>query len=331
MRIPQMIEVIKENYRGQRNPLFFHGSPGIGKTEAVEQAFDDLRKELGKPKLFLRTIILSQFESVDLRGLPSVDGEATQWNPPKDLTFPVDAEGCVFFDEMSNAAPDVQKATQQIIHTHRLGELRIPEGIVFIAAGNRQEDRAGANRLLTALGNRFEHHNIESDHEDWVKWAMEKKLDHTLISFIHWKPSSLNDFKPDRHINATPRSWVKVHHLMNSKFFDDRIRGVVGGGVGDEFIAYVKIWKELPDCEAIWKNPDKVKMPEKQDIVYATAMSLALKVTPDNFANALKFMKKAGKDMQVLFIRMSCKVEKCIKDTKDFNDFLKENKGVMFG
>jgi hypothetical protein len=330
MRISEMKDIIKENFRHQKNPLFFHGSPGIGKTDGIEDAVREIAAE-DKKKLVLRTIILSQFESVDLRGLPSVSDEVTKWNPPEDLTFDKDAEGIVFFDEMSNAAADVQKAAQQIIHARRLGELRIPDGIVFIAAGNRQEDRAGANRLLTALGNRFEHHDIVSDHEDWVKWAMKSGIEHTLISFIHWKPSSLNDFKSDRYINPTPRTWVKVNHLMDSKHFDERVRGVVGPGAGDEFIAYCRIWRELPDCEQIWKNPDKVAMPTKQDIVYATAMSLALKATSDNFANALKYMKKAGKEMQVLFVRMACQVTREVKETKEFNDYLKENKGLMFG
>lgn len=328
MKISQLIKVIIENYEQQKNPLFFHGSPGIGKTEGVEQAAEFLGKK--RKKFILRTIILSQFESVDLRGLPSVENSVTAWNPPADLTFDDDAEGIVFFDEMSNAAQDVQKAAQQIIHARKLGELHIPKGIVFIAAGNRQTDKAGANRLLTALANRFEHHDIEVDSEDWLKWAIEKNLDHSVIAFIHWQPSMLNDFDSNRHINATPRSWKKVSDLVGSSMFDDRVLGTIGPGPGAMYLGFNKVWMDLPSAESIWKDPDAVEMPKKQDIQYATAMSLALKAKPENFSNALKFMKKAGKDMQVVFIKFSCNANRLIRETADFRAYLKENKGVLF-
>lgn len=329
MKISEMKAVVKENFRQQRTPLFFHGSPGIGKTEGIEQAIAELCKE-DKKEYILRTIILSQYESVDLRGLPNVKDGLTKWNPPDDLTFAPDARGIVFFDEMSNAAPDVQKAAQQIIHARRLGELKIPEEIVFVAAGNRQTDKAGANRILTALANRFEHHDIESDHEDWLGWAIKANLDHSIIAYIAWKPSSLNAFDSNRSVNPTPRTWVKVHYLMSSSFFEDRVIGTVGKGEGSEFLAHRKVWDKLPSCEKIWDDPDKVDMPKEQSIVYATAMSLALKATPKNFPNALKFMQKAGKEMQVLYVKYACKADKTVRATKEFSAYLKLEKDVLF-
>ncbi len=335
MKINEMKMLIKENFHKQKNPLFFHGSPGIGKTDGIEQALQELRVELKKPKLLLRTIILSQYESVDLRGLPSIIRDkkevgATQWNPPNDLTFADDAEGIVFFDEMSNAASDVQKAAQQIIHARMLGELKIPDGIVFIAAGNRQADKAGANRLLTALANRFEHHDVLVDTEDWIKWAISKGIDHSVIGFLAWRPDKLNQFDSNQYINATPRSWEKVSHLVGSQQFAARVEGVIGKGIGAEFLGYCDVWRELPDCYAIWKNPEKVKMPDRQDVVYATAISLALKCNMENFSASLKFMKQAGKEMQVLFLRYSCSTCQDVRSHKDFMQFLKDNAGVMF-
>lgn len=329
MKISEMKAVVKENFRQQRTPQFFHGSPGIGKTEGIDQAVAELQKE-DKRNYILRTIILSQYESVDLRGLPSVNGGLTKWNPPDDLTFAEDAEGIVFFDEMSNAAPDVQKAAQQIIHARKLGELHIPEGIVFIAAGNRQTDKAGANRILTSLANRFEHHDIETDHEDWLNWAIKAGIDHSIIAYIAWKPSSLNAFDSNRGVNPTPRTWVKVHHLLTSSYFEDRVIGTVGKGEGSEFLAHRKVWDKLPACEAIWADPDKVAMPKEQSIVYATAMSLALKANSKNFANALKFMHKAGKEMQVLYVKYASKADKGVRSVQEFSKYIKDNKETIF-
>jgi DNA polymerase III delta prime subunit len=329
-KISEIKEIVKENFKHQKAPLFLHGSPGIGKTEAIEQAANELAKECSIKDFVFRTIILSQYESVDLRGLPSIKDNKSVWNPPDDLVFDPEAEGIVFFDEMSNAVPDVQKASQQIIHARRLGSVEIPPGIVFIAAGNRQADKAGANKILTALANRFEHHNVEVDADDWLAWAMQNNIEHEIIAFINKFGMHLNDFDSNRHINATPRTWVKVHHLMGSQFFHARVYGTIGSGIGGEFLAFRTLWKEIPDLELIWKSPNKVEMPKKQDIVYATCMSLALKATPKNFPAALIFMEKAGKEFQVMFVKNASQACKEVRKTAEWNNFIKSNQDVMF-
>lgn len=330
MKISDMKRVIKENFLNQKTPLFFHGSPGIGKTEGVEQAHKELEKEL-KRKIHLRTIILSQYESVDLRGLPKVVEEMTRWCGPEELTYKEDDEVIIFFDELPNAAQDVQKAAQQLIHTGRIGTLVMPKNTLFIAAGNRQGDKAGANRILSALANRFEHHDVEACEKDWINnWAIPRGIDHSIIAFISWKPLAFNTFDANRRENATPRTWVKVHDLMGSNMFDERVLGTVGKGEGSEFLAHRKIWNILPSAEAIWKDPSKVEMPKEASIQYATAMNLALKATTENFSNALTFMKKAGKEMQIVYIQYACSTQNKVRSLKEFQAYLKENKGIIF-
>lgn len=329
MKISEMKEIIKENFCNQKTPLFFHGPPGIGKTDGIEQAHKELEQKL-KRKINLRTIILSQYESVDLRGLPKIVEDMTRWCGPEELTYKKDDEVIVFFDELSNATADVQKAAQQLIHTGRLGTLVMPKNTMFIAAGNRQTDKAGANRVLTALANRFEHHDVEADHNDWISWAIHNGIDHSLIAFISFKPLALNSFDPNKRENATPRTWSKINNLIGSNYFESRVMGTVGKGEGSEFLAHRNVWNKLPACEDIWKNPDKVEMPKEASTIYALAMSLALKATPENFPNALKFMSKTGQDMQVLFIKHACQTNSKIRSIAEFKEYVQKNKDVMF-
>ena len=71
-----------------REPLWFRGASGIGKTEAIHS----LVAENGWVLCDFRA---SQWESVDFRGIPDVQQGLTVWNMPSELPF----KGNPKFDE----------------------------------------------------------------------------------------------------------------------------------------------------------------------------------------------------------------------------------------
>ena len=96
-------------------PVFIHGSPGIGKSFITAE----MAKERGWELVDIR---LSQLDPVDLRGIPSVDGDMTKWMPP--VFFPRDenSQGILFLDELNSAPPTVQSAIYQLILDRAIGE-----------------------------------------------------------------------------------------------------------------------------------------------------------------------------------------------------------------
>ena len=62
-------------------PVFIHGSPGIGKSYITAET----AKARGWELVDIR---LSQLDPVDLRGIPSIEGNVTKWMPP--IFFPRD-------------------------------------------------------------------------------------------------------------------------------------------------------------------------------------------------------------------------------------------------
>lgn len=333
MKPSEMAGLIEENFENQKHALMFEGSPGIGKTAVLDQVAEKLSTKYDK--WYYRTIILSQFESVDLRGIPSVftgEQRTTVWNPPADLMFPMDAHGIIFFDEIPNATQDVQKAVQQYIHSGKLGDLVKPPGMMVVGAGNRTTDRAGANRMPTALANRFEWHAVDADLEDWSKWALKAGIDHSVIAYLNKMGiQHFNAFDPTKNINPTPRTWEKVSNVLSSKFRAERICGLVGKGPGSEFIAFNNIWRELPDRQEIYRNPTKALLPDKSkaDIRYAICSALAYSANKNNYAASLRYVERMEREWQTHFTKGANMVNPDMNKQPEFLAWMGKNKDLL--
>ena len=116
----QLIDILP-TYHTAGIPLFLWGSPGVGKSSIVHQ----YAKTIDAVMVDVR---LSQFDPVDLRGLPSPSGDSTRWLAPAVLPFvgnphfPTDKPIILFLDELAQASPAVQAAAFQLVLDKRVGE-----------------------------------------------------------------------------------------------------------------------------------------------------------------------------------------------------------------
>ena len=79
---------------GQRVPLHIWGACGVGKSQIVNQVARDR-------KICFLDVRAVQLDPVDLRGLPRISADQTEWVPPKFL--PKGGEGILFLDELTSA------------------------------------------------------------------------------------------------------------------------------------------------------------------------------------------------------------------------------------
>jgi MoxR-like ATPase len=91
---------------GERVPLHIWGACGVGKSQIVAQVADDLDFEF----LDVRAV---QLDPVDLRGLPRIKADQTEWVPPKFL--PTDGKGILFLDELTSAPQMTQAGCYQLV------------------------------------------------------------------------------------------------------------------------------------------------------------------------------------------------------------------------
>ena len=197
---------------GERVPLHIWGACGVGKSQIVAQVADDLDFDF----LDVRAV---QLDPVDLRGLPRIKEDQTEWVPPKFL--PTSGKGILFLDELTSAPQMTQAGCYQLVLDRKLGEYRLPDGWVVIAAGNPASERGVHFSMPRPLRNRFVHLELEADLNDWCKWAVNSNVRPEIIAFLRFKPDLLHtaDATSDANAWPTPRSWeitIIIDYRMES-------------------------------------------------------------------------------------------------------------------
>lgn len=289
MRPSDVSQTLKKLIPTQR-PIYLWGSPGIGKSSVVKQAAESLELQL----IDIRATLL---DPVDLRGLPRVTRDRAEWCPPEFL--PRHGEGVLFLDELAQAPPLVQAACLQLVLDRRIGEYTLPEGWSVLAASNRAEDRAGTHRLISPLLNRFVHLDLEVSAEDWQEWAVTHSIQPEVRAFLRFRPALLSHFEPARNPRAfpTPRSWQFVSDVLPMTP-DAQIHPVVSGCVGEaasaEFLGFLRLYRELPDLESVFSDPEHTPVPQQPAVLYGLIGALIEKCKSDQ-SRASSFVRYASR------------------------------------
>ena len=269
---PSRLKAVLESMLGQRWPAFIWGPPGIGKSSIVHA----IAAERGLPVIDLRASLL---DPTDLRGIPAIEGGRAVWCPPAFLPREGEPPGVLFLDEINAAPPLVQASLYQLVLDRRVGEYVLPEGWWIVAAANRQQDRAVTFRMSSALANRFVHLDLEADVEDWRDWALTRRLQPLVVSFIGVRPQLLWQEPGDSAAYPTPRSWQMLSDLLGSfgghKACADVLPGIVGTGAAIEFASFVKKAINERQMRAIVDDPKNAEIPTGLDGIYLLTSWLA--------------------------------------------------------
>ena len=306
-------------------PLFIWSPPGVGKSSAIKQVTD----ELGLDLIDLR---LSLLNPVDLRGLPTVDKEKkiAEWLIPNFL--PRSGKGVLFLDEMNLAPASVMAAAYQLILDRKLGEYHLPDGWKIIAAGNRAEDQAAVTKFPAPLANRFIHIELDSDVDEWVKWAFSAGIAEQVIAFIKKMPQHLFKMpKAGETRFPTPRSWEYASKLHQAGL---GIESSVGDGTASEFNAFLNVYKDLPDVSAIVEGKYTKQVDQNRlDILWALSVSIAMKTNDKNFTHVFKYISQMPKEFEVLTVigisNISKKLEMALVNSPEWKDWIRRNKDII--
>jgi len=236
--------VLREGWEAQKAGRFtaswmLHGSPGVGKTQVVEQ----LAARIGARLFDLR---LTTIEPQDLRGLPYYDHEAktTVWYRPEDLPDDPDRPAVLFLDELTAAAPTLQPTVYGLLQERRVGRHELPASVFIVAAGNMVEDGAVAYEMGTGLADRLVHLHVRAAATDWLEnYAVSKGLHPAVTAFIRTRPDLLETteraLERGHMIACTPRSWERVSdivdHVADRRLRQIMVAGTVGEAVAAEF------------------------------------------------------------------------------------------------
>jgi hypothetical protein len=291
-----------------KRPVFLWGPPGVGKSELVA----DLTTELGGLMIDLR---LGQMEPTDLRGIPfyNKDLGKMDWAEPVDLPteemakeYPVIT---LFLDEMNVAAPAVQAAAYQLVLNRRLGNYRLPDNVVIVAAGNRESDKGVSFRMPMPLANRFVHLEVRADYDSWNEWAVQHRIHKDVVGYIGFAKNDLMDFNPrsSSRAFATPRSWSFVSEFLYDEDATDAeladlISGTIGDGLGIKFMAHRKVASKMPNPSDILAGKVKTLDVKEVSAMYSLTVSMCYELQ-DSLAKLGKEKISAWHDQADNFFR----------------------------
>jgi MoxR-like ATPase len=168
----------------KKRPVFMWGPPGIGKSDIVGQITHSLKNS------HLIDIRLSLWEPTDIKGIPyySANDNVMAWAPPQELPTEEFAKQfdyiVLFLDEMNSAAPAVQAAAYQLILNRRIGQYKLPDNVLIVAAGNRDADKGVTYRMPAPLANRFVHLELAVDFDDWFQWAVDNDIHQDVVGYL---------------------------------------------------------------------------------------------------------------------------------------------------
>lgn len=282
--------------------LMVWGAPGIGKTAVVSAAAEDCGRDL-------RTLPLPAMDAVDLHGAPVVTAEDglryLDFVAPRLLPRPGDAPSVLFLDEINAASPSLQPICYSLLWGRRIGDYQLPENCYVMAAGNRQQDRAVAHRLSSALALRMCHVDVEPRLTEIRELGLANGWAVEVLAYLTFRPEHLHDFDPASRASPNPRQWEQVSDVLGQRArlngtLGPAIAGLVGTAVGAEVMSFLDMIAKLPSPDAVLLNPGGVEIPGEASARLALALAVTRATQPDSMGQCMEFLRRLPKELEAL-------------------------------
>lgn len=318
-------------------PVMLWGAPGVGKSALAAQLADENSAQLVD-------IRLSQYDSVDLRGIPVADpaSSLTVWHAPATLPFVGNSAFSdtnpvlLFLDEINAASPAVAAVAYQLINDRGVGEHKLKDNVVVLAAGNREGDRGVVNRMPLPLANRFTHVEVDCDVDSWCVWAQSQGLPAEGLAFLQFRKPLISTFDPSKPTKAfaTPRTWAKALKYfasnMPAHIKQAAMSGAVGEGNAAEFWGFVDVWKSIAGIvPKVLAAPKTAPLMEEPSMQYAVTIALSGEMSVQTVGAIHLYLQRMSPEFLVLAWQLAIKRDVKLIQAPEFLDLSKKYRAVF--
>ena len=226
-------------------PIFIHGLAGDGKSDRVKEI---------DPQVLDIELVNETPETINGRAI---------YNESKDEIIDIKPVWLVklericedgqlhilFFDELTNATKQIQAIIFKIVLERYVNNRwPLPANARIVAAGNDREESSVAHDLAEPLFGRFAHIFIKTTIENWMPWAISKRINPYVMEFLANNDLYLRTAFTGSEGYADPRRWEMVSRLLDSSDNDfGLIEPILGHDTAEAFIRFFRAQEEITD------------------------------------------------------------------------------------
>ncbi|MBR0160510.1 MAG: ATP-binding protein [Oscillospiraceae bacterium] len=224
-------------------PVFIHGLSGDGKSDRVREV-DPLALDIElvneTPETINGRAIYNEAknEIIDVKPV---------WLVKLEKLCEDGKTHILFFDELTNATKQTQSVIFKIV-LERFVNNRwpIPDNARIVAAGNDRSESSAAHDLAEPLFGRFAHLYIRTTVENWMPWAVSRKINPYVMEFLANNDLYLRTPFTGTEGYADPRRWEMVSRVLDASGNDFALLApIVGRETADAFVRFFKAQQQL--------------------------------------------------------------------------------------
>ena len=302
-------------------PVVLSASPGVGKTQVVQQA----HRAMGRELLISHPVTKNP---VDYGGFPFPDFEkgVADFLPYGDLRAMLEATVplTVFFDDLGQSPAMVQAAIMQLWEAREINGQRISDHVSFVGATNRRGDKAGVSSILEPLKGRAVLLDFDVNLGDWSQWYVTQPVathPREILAYCRWRGESrgqsvISDFQPTqdmtnsvtpRNVERAARVWAqsKRHGTPFSYTATfELLRGCCGEAWARDCLAFVELISQLATIDQIVIDPHGAPIPSDAAAKFAQAANCGGFLNHQNAGALLTYLDRfEEREFQVVAVK----------------------------
>ena len=236
----------------RQRPIFLLGSPGIGKTQIMEQ----ISKECG---IGLVSYTITHHTRQSAIGLPfiskrqyqSTEYAVTEYTMSEIVASVYEKmeetglrQGILFLDEINCVSETLAPAMLQFLQCKSFGNHKIPQGWVIVAAGNPPEYNRSVREFDVVTMDRVKKIEVEADFEVWTEYAYSQGIHGAVVSYLNIRKQNFYQMETtiDGRNFATPRGWEDLSNLIQVY---EKMGKIADREVVAQYIQHPKIAKDF--------------------------------------------------------------------------------------